>query len=149
MNENDIRAIALFFYFALLDDRKAIEAGAEALNLARDRKKREGHLKNSVCLVDATFRIWEKWAAQGVAQRLMSLHSAWQLPEGFDLGPWREFHKNATSEELVTLIWSQILGLSEEDIAAGLSLPEGTVRYRLGRALNKLGGTSAFRPKLI
>lgn len=149
MNENDIRKIALFFYFALLDDKRAVEAGAEALNLARDRKKREPALKNSVAVVAATARIFEKWSAHPTALRLVPLHSAWETPEGFDLGPWREFQKHATAEELVTLIWSHILGYPEQDIAEGLALPEGTIRYRLGLALRKLGGGVAFGPKTL
>ncbi|MBX2987907.1 MAG: hypothetical protein KF802_08410 [Bdellovibrionaceae bacterium] len=148
MTENDIRSIALFYYFALLDEQKAIEAGAEALNYARDRKKRDPALKNSSAVVMATFHVWEKWAGGLNRNRVVPM-SSWAMPEGFDLRPWKEFQRNATSEELLVVIWSKIVGYSEGDIAVGLGQTEGTISFRLGKALRKLGGLTSFHPKLI
>lgn len=150
MNEAEIRAIALFFYVSLLDDRKAVEAAVEAAAIAREKIKRASPNKSSAIIVSATAKVWE--ATQRKIERSrtnLSADSGWVLPQGLDLGPWREFQKNATSDELLVVIWAKILGFSVSDVSEGLGLSEGTVRYRLGRSLRKLGGMTSLRPKLF
>ena len=141
MDEIDIRALALFFFFALLDDRKAIECSVQSMTICQDRKKRNPDLKNSVAVVYATSKVWERVNLK--FQRGLpnsSMESGWLVPVGIDLGPWREFQKNATNDELVSVIWSKILNYSDQDISEALGLTVGTVRYRLARAFRKLGG---------
>lgn len=141
MNENDISAIALFFFFALLDDQKAIEASSRALALGRIRSERNPHLKKSVVLVSVTKAVWDQYKLRVARGRPnTSVESGWLLPEGVEIGPWREFQKSASEDELLTVIWSKILGIADEDISEGLGITNGTIRYRLGRALRKLGG---------
>jgi hypothetical protein len=140
MSESDIKAIALFFFYALLDDRKALEVAGEALEMARRRLAANTELKNSVAIVAATKQIWEKHSGQFVRGRPnYSLESGWLVPQGLDLGPWKEFQKSAQEDEFLCLIWSKILKISDEDISQGLGISVGTLRYRIGRALRKLG----------
>ena len=141
MDEIDIRALALFFFFALLDDRKAIECSVQAMTICHERKKRNPELKNSIAVVYATAKIWERVHLK--IQRGLpnsSMESGWLVPANIDLGPWREFQKNATNDELLTVIWSKILNYSDQDISEALGLTVGTVRYRLARSFRKLGG---------
>ena len=141
MTENHISSIALFFFFALLDDQKAIEASSRALVLGRARSQRNPQLKTSVILVSVTKAVWDQYKLRVARGRPnTSVESGWLIPEGFDLGPWREFQKSASEDELLTVIWSKILGIADEDISEGLGITSGTIRYRLGRALRKLGG---------
>jgi hypothetical protein len=77
-----------------------------------------------------------------------SVESGWLIPEGIDLGPWREFQKNASEDELLTVIWSKILKFSDLEISEGLGITQGTIRYRLGRALRKLGSMTQGVGKL-
>lgn len=140
MTEADIKAIALFFYFSFLDDQKAIEASSQALALSRARKQKSPHLKNSVIIIAATKMIWDKYRARISRGRPnTSVESGWIVPETLDLGPWREFQKMSSEDELLSVIWSKILKISDEDISEGLGITQGTIRYRLGRALRKLG----------
>ncbi|MBO9665667.1 MAG: hypothetical protein J7501_02500 [Bdellovibrio sp.] len=140
MTEADIQSIALFFYFALLDDKKAIEASTQALALCLEKKKRNPEIKHSVALVSATKVVWDRFKARVMRGRPnTSVESGWLIPEGVDLGPWREFQKTASEDELLTVIWSKILKVEDDDISAGLGITQGTIRYRLGRALRKLG----------
>ena len=140
MTENDVKSIALFFYFALLDDQKAIEAASQALALGRARKQRNPELKSSVALVAATKTVWDKFKARVARGRPnTTIESGWLIPDGVDLGPWREFQKSASEDELLTVIWSKILKIEDDDISEGLGITQGTIRYRLGRALRKLG----------
>jgi hypothetical protein len=140
MNENDIRALALFFFFAMLDDRKAIDCSIEAMSICQDRKRKNPELKSSVTVIFSSLRVWNKANLKG--QRGLpnsSIESGWLIPGDIDLGPWREFQKNATNDELLTLIWSKILNYSDQDISEALGISTGTVRYRLARACRKLG----------
>lgn len=150
MTESDVQAITLFFYFSLLDDKKAIEASSKALALCRARKTKNPHLKNSVVIVAATKSIWDKYKSRVSRGRPnTSVESGWLIPEGLDLGPWREFQKSASEDELLTVIWSKVLKIADDDISEGLGITQGTIRYRLGRALRKLGsmnqGVGKFR----
>ncbi|MNJ93467.1 hypothetical protein D3C87_111490 [compost metagenome] len=140
MTEVDVKSIALFFYFAFLDDKKAIEASAHALAFSREKRKKNPELKNSVILVSATKVVWDKYKARVNRGRPnTSVESGWLVPESIDLGPWREFQKTASEDELLTVIWSKILKIDDLDISEGLGITQGTIRYRLGRALRKLG----------
>lgn len=140
MSEIDVKSIALFFFFALLDERRAIDAAAEAYENCRHRLSKNPQLKSSVALVAATKQIWEKNSGRFVRGRPnYSSESGWLLPGNIDMGPWKEFQKSAQEDEFLCIIWSQILKLSDEDISMGLGISPGTLRYRTGRALRKLG----------
>ncbi|WP_347358022.1 hypothetical protein [Bdellovibrio sp.] len=140
MTEADVQSIALFFYFSLLDDQKAVEASSQALVLCRGRKNRNPELKNSVAIVAATKTIWDKYKVRVSRGRPnTTVESGWLIPDSLDLGPWREFQKTASEDELLTVIWSKILKIHDDDISAGLGITAGTIRYRLGRALRKMG----------
>lgn len=140
MSEIDVKSIALFFFFALLDERRAIDAAAEAYENCRRRLVKDPQLKSSVALVAATKHIWEKNSGRFVRGRPnYSSESGWLLPNNIDMGPWKEFQKSSQEDEFLCIIWSQILKLSDEDISLGLGISTGTLRYRTGRALRKLG----------
>ncbi len=143
MTETDVKSIALFFYFAFLDDDKAIEASSQALALCRARKQKNSKIKNSVLIVVATKTIWQKFKPRISRGRPnTTIESGWLLPQGVDLGPWREFQKTASEDELLAVIWSKILQINDDDVSEGLGITQGTIRYRLGKALRKLGGMS-------
>lgn len=148
MTEADIQSITLFFYFSLLDDQKAIEASSRAVVLSRAQKAKYPQRSNSVLVVSATKTVWDKYKDKISRGRPnISNEFGWQIPYGTDLGPWREFQKTASDDELLVVIWSKILKISENDISESLGLTAGTVRYRLARALRKLG--SMTRDRLI
>jgi len=149
MSEIDVKSIALFFFYALLDERRAIDAAAEAYENCRNRLAKNHQLKSSVALVASTKYVWQKNSERFVRGRPnYSSESGWLLPESIEMGPWKEFQKSAQEDEFLCLIWSQILQLSDEDISLGLGISPGTLRYRTGRALRKLGSmTNAVTTK--
>ncbi len=151
MSESDVKSVALFFYFAFLDDKKAIEASTQALAICRDKKSSNPNINSDVAIVAATHAIWNKYKLRIVRGRPnSSVESGWLVPSSVDLGPWREFQKNATQDELLAVIWSKILNISEENISVGLGITQGTIRYRLGRALRKLGSmTQVVKQKYV
>lgn len=140
MSENDVKAIALFFFFAFLDEGKAIEATTEAVENCRHRISKKANTKTSVALVAASKQVWDKNKKRVIRGRSnYHAESGWLLEKGIDMGSWKEFQKSVQEEELLSLIWSQILRISDEDISLGLGISVGTLRYRVGRALRKLG----------
>lgn len=148
MTEADIQSITLFFYFSLLDDKKAIEASSRAVVLGRAEKAKHPQQNNSVIIVTATKTVWDKYKEKISRGRPnISNEFGWQIPSGMDLGPWREFQKNASDDELLVVIWSKILKINDNDISESLGITAGTVRYRLARALRRLG--SMTRDRLI
>ena len=140
MTESSVRSLALFFYFAFLDDQKAQDAASEALVLSHTIRSRNSQLSPDAVLVAATHRVWSKYKTKvqrGISNT--SAESGWILPEGVNIGPWLEFQKTVSEEELLSVIWTKILGISEKDISLGIGITAGTVRYRLARSLRKLG----------
>lgn len=140
MGESEVKSIALFFFFAFLDDRRALEASTHAISICTAKKKKKPQFNSPVLIVMATFSVWTKHHLKlNRGNPNISTEAGWMVPADLDLGPWREFQKLATQDELLAVIWSKVLEISEKDIAQGLGISEGTVRYRLGRALRKLG----------
>jgi len=136
----DSKSIALFFFFALMDEQRAIEATSKAIQNYRGRMAKHPEKKSAVTLVAATADVWRIEGSRVVRGRQnFAFGAGWSLPEGLDLGPWKEFQKTAQEDEFLALIWSQILKISDEDLATGLGISIGTLRYRLGKALRKLG----------
>ena len=140
MGESEVKSIALFFFFAFLDDRRAIEAAAQTVSAFKLKKKKNPESASAALIVMSTFAIWSKQHLKlNRGNPNFTNEAGWIIPSDLDLGPWREFQKLATRDELLSVIWAKVLGFSETDIAWGLEISEGTVRYRLGRALPKLG----------
>ena len=143
MNDSDVRAISLFFYFVFLDDRKAQEAAGIATDLFQKKSKRLGNAPTGSLIVSCTNQVWNKLRVKIVRGRpSLSSEAGWHPPQGLNLAPWREFQKSAPEEELVTLTWSRILRIPDSEIAKGLGISTGTVRYRVGKALHHLGALS-------
>jgi hypothetical protein len=144
MGEAEAKSIALFFYFAFLDDRRALEASTQAITIFSDKKKRSPkfniQVNSQVLIVMSTFAVWKKHHLKlNRGHPNISADVGWVIPADLDLGPWREFQKLATQDEFLIVIWSKVLEIPSKDIAEGLGISEGTVRYRLGHALRKLG----------
>lgn len=138
MSDSSIRAIVLFFFYATLDERRSVLASSEAIEWVNQKIKKNPELNHNVLIVAATSKFWKKHKKHIQRGRPQGIDSGWKLPNEVDLSPWKEFQKKAEEDELLALIWCQILKLSEEDISIGLNSTEGTVRFRVGRAVRKL-----------
>ena len=62
------------------------------------------------------------------------------LPKGFDMQGWQNFITNSDIQEVEAVLLSRILHLPDEEVAQGLGVTVGTIRYRVGRGLRALGG---------
>jgi hypothetical protein len=150
MSEKDIRNLALFFFFALLDNRRAVDLTTQALVYCRQRKEKNPLISNNVLIVSATKKYWEKSQKahlRGLPH--LTADGGWVVPEKVEFGPWREFQKNSTLDELLIVIWVKILNISFSEVSEALGVTEGTLQYRMARALRKLGAmTNLFSKKI-
>jgi hypothetical protein len=144
------RHVALFFYFALQDEKLATQATVKALQKIRKRAEATEQeakglrtitdLGQEAILVGVTQKIWNHFKSSiRNTQSAVTHEGGWLVPNGVQLGPWREFRKESAEDEFLILLWSKVLKLSDQGIAKGLNVSTGTVRYRVGSALRVLG----------
>lgn len=149
MGDSEVRAFALFFFFACLDEYRAKDAASKAADEYERLLRRDSSLDPAVGVVLASSKIWGQYRSRISRGRpQFSSDSGWLLPDQVDLGHWKEFQKSAPEDELLAVIWVHLLGYSEARVSQALGLTEGTLRYRVGRGLRKLGSflSSTGRP---
>lgn len=139
-----IEKLALFYYFCFLDEAKAQGYTAQTLKKINQNKIRktanEGTASSpAIELVRITQAMMKKNKGKFKPTSLAFSSDYIQLPQNSNWGPWFEFRKKANDEDLSAVLYAKILGLPEEDIAVGLGLPIGTVRYRISQGLRILG----------
>lgn len=138
--EAHIQEIIKFFYFVTLDNKKSLALATEASRIFQLKRNKEKGTPVNQHIVECCYVVWKK----RLKNRDVSLapHSIWKdifESESIDLSAWKEFISKSDSEEVITIIWSNILGISEKDISRGITTTSGTIRYRLAKAAKKLG----------
>jgi hypothetical protein len=139
--------VALLFYLALLDESIASRLTTRCVSDIRSLFFRQ--LKSSPQLAESDLleQIIVKSSAKLLQGRKKSRQedadarakaAKWQIPKQVDLGPWRQFQKEGDWNEITAVIWNQILEFKTENIALGLEVTTGTVRYRAGHGLRQL-----------
>jgi DNA-directed RNA polymerase specialized sigma24 family protein len=138
VTESFSRDCLLFFFFVYLDDRFAVEASIRAL---KNRPKLAKDNSFPVQFVRSTSRaLFELKSQQSRAFPKIHFEKDWDIPSNISLEAWRKFHSTASSEEIVAMVYRLILGISAEDVAAGLDLSISTLQFRLTSGFHKLNG---------
>lgn len=143
--EAQIKSVALFYFFSVLDDRLARQATVATARKIQQRtlKYNLNTSKIRVNIVSYTNQYWEKLKRQKKqGHSSISYEAGWLLSESIDIGIWKQFAKESEEDEFLAVIWSQILKFSDGEISEGLGVTEGTVRHRVGRGLKLLGSFS-------
>jgi hypothetical protein len=133
-------AVARYFFFSSLDENLSYSASLKVLAEL-----------NSHNYLDAEHRPYWIRALHRWKGKLKHVKArAWPgasreargfaLPAGLDIAVWASFLAAADAGESEAVLLSRVLGFSDEEIAFGLDVTEGTVRYRVGRGLRHLGG---------
>lgn len=142
MTETQIKSVALFFYFTLLDEDLAEKAGHETIEICRKKFKKD-NLSEGEQLAILIYQMHLKYghlrSTHVLNRASLSKRTHYLTPAGISFGAWRQFHKEASPEDLVSVVLSQILGFEDGAIAIGLGVTVGSVRYRVGRGLRQLG----------
>jgi hypothetical protein len=133
MDETIIRSTALFFYLNLFDPKLAFAASQRTLSAWRDR----GTNRRSDVIPIA-----QKTLKHLSSLKFFGLENApgeFELPKNLHLDAWRELKKRVDWAEYDAILWSQVLGFTDEELAEGFGVSPGTIRHRVGRALRELG----------
>lgn len=143
MESSVIDTVAKYFYFCCLDERLSFAASLKVLADLRAHEKMDAEHRTD------WIRALTKWR-----RKLKYLHpkafstrpnaKGYDLPAEFDVGAWITFLSSCEPTEVEAVLLSRILGFKDQEIAAGLDVTEGTVRYRVGRGLRHLGGFVEF-----
>jgi DNA-directed RNA polymerase specialized sigma24 family protein len=66
--------------------------------------------------------------------------SDWKSPDTEALGSWKDYLRRSDPKSAEALVLHYILNYSVDDISKALSVPEGTIYFRLGRGLEAFAG---------
>lgn len=133
MDEKIIRSTALFFYLNLFDPKLAFAASQRTLSTWRDHGA-----QNRADLIPFA----QKTLKQLSALKFFGLENVageFEIPRSVNIEAWKELKKRVDWAEYDAILWSQVLGFSDEEIADGFGVSPGTIRHRVGRALRELG----------
>ena len=131
-----IEKLALFFYFCFMDEGRAQAATEKAIKAMREYSSKESWNSR---LVRASKKIIYKQKDFGTVSHIGFVQGQIEFPEGSNWGPWFEFRKQSEVDSFTSVIWVKILGIDAAEVAQGLDVTEGTVRFRLSHALRSMG----------
>lgn len=136
---NEANDISRFFYFSLLDEKTVKKASVRVLRRVLRTKGTE-RSKGSTA---ADIIFWTNWYLKKLKSKAESANTfasdIWKIPNHINFGAWQEFKKRSNPEEYFIIIWSRLLGYSDNDIADGLGITLGSVSHRMGRGMRSLG----------
>lgn len=132
-----LQSVSLYFFLTVPDEKRAHAASL----LAVDKINRIKSPDKKPAIIEILHGL------RGRARRMRPHHwpfkkneESWVLPENkVDIQIWRNFAQKADGNEIEAVLFSRVLGFRDDEIAAGLGVSEGTVRYRVGRGLRVLG----------
>lgn len=149
ITDEQARWIALFFLFALMEERVALQAahktvaqlkaqGASARADASSDEPKKGLGRPEI--IRAMTKVLEPYRRLASrAKPAVFPDAVWRLPAQFDIDPWTKFQKSAAANEVVAVILSKLLPFTDHEIAEGLGVSLGTARYRVGKGIRQLG----------
>jgi hypothetical protein len=140
MTEEHLRKILTFFFFATLDDQKAKALSKKCWNWCLSKKKSQPKISSDEILVLGLSHFWnilKNDTRHGVMNHTQD--SGWILKPDFRIELWVSYQKNASDEEIFSILLYKVLQLSPELISKCLGLSKGTINYRTSKGVKKLG----------
>lgn len=144
ITDEQLRWIALFFLFTLLEEKSAVAASETTAALIKAQPPRGPLVEESARRV-ALIRILKKTFDQSrkslPRNRVVPNADSdlWQWPVGLDSQSWIRFQKSSDDGEVIAVVLSRILRFADYEIAEGLNVSIGTARYRIGKGMRALG----------
>lgn len=141
MNEKDIKKIFLFFYYNFLSVDKAVEFSQKITlktqlrtfkSLSFDDKQNAIHLIKKC--IQTLHSAKERMTLHTPLIKDLRIHHF----SSFHNDVWRDFIRTTPEDEYLALIWLHVIKLDLSTVAMALNISEGTLRYRVSRALKKL-----------
>ena len=141
MSEQDINSIALFFFLALLDEKKCVKLSQKVIKELKKSWKNDSSIDKEQSLISECQVVLEK-ALDGksnVIGAVVSNGEDWGLPKNVGLEAWKKFLQTEEISNVIPLIWGEVLGKSDENISKALNLSRGTIQTRIAKGLAHLG----------
>ncbi len=146
MKRDQARSIGLFFLLGFMEERVALLAATRAIAQLKaefseiSRKDREQSLVPVDALIRACHDAWKIHRKQIVRNQLNAPpETVWNIPSSIDLTTWARYQRDAPDEDVMTLLFSLVLGISDDELSEGFQTSVGTIRYRLGKGVRQLG----------
>lgn len=146
MKREQARQIGLFFLLGLKEERIALSAAGRAIAQLKaefseiSRKDREQQTVAASAIIRVCRQSWKVHRKQIPRNRIGAApEEAWVVPDNVDLTVWMRYQKDAPDEDIMTVLFSLVLGISDDDLAEGFQTSVGTIRYRLGKGVRQLG----------
>lgn len=146
MKREQARAIGLFFLLGLMEERVALSAAGRAIAQLKaefpdiSRKDREQEAVPIEALIKVCRESWKSHRKQIPRnQPTTAPETSWVIPAGLEISTWARYQKDAPDEDIMTLLFSLVLEIGDEDLAEGFQTSVGTIRYRLGKGVRQLG----------
>jgi hypothetical protein len=133
-----VRPLSLFFFFSLMNETKSIHFTIKTIEKL---KKLKPGTNLTVMMIKIATDFFSKNENTEV-YITKNVGEFWILPKDLELGPWKEFHKKISKNELVSLLWGLVIKMPESDILTALNISQGTHRFRVSSALKKLGSNT-------
>lgn len=138
--EDAFNKIVLFFYLLTLNDKKTLNYSLKASEKYLMYKDSDGKLFDpEIGLIKVCHEGLKNYSFS--SQEAVSINNSLylDLPDQLDFVPWREFHRQSSLEERMSLVLLRVLNLPIHKVALGTQTLEGSLRYRLNKALSLLG----------
>lgn len=140
MTEEHLRKILIFFFFATLDDQKAKVLAKKCWNWCISKKTLQSKLSNDEVLILGLAQSWEdlkNHPRNGITK--ITQDSGWIQKPDFKIEPWVAYQKNASEEEIFSVLLYKVLELNPDVVSKCLGLSKGTINYRVSKGVKKLG----------
>lgn len=147
----------MFFLLGLMEERIALAAAQKTVAQLKASfpetaiKGRQSATVPTVDLVRACRASWKAYSQQAYDAisnpSAASPAASWVVPADIDIAVWSRFQKEAPEDEVAAILFSLVLGVSDDDLAQGFETSVGTIRYRLGKGIRQLGLASRGQGK--
>jgi hypothetical protein len=140
MKRDQVREIGLFFLMGFMDEKVALAAASRCVAKVKASQDSASTQLEAVEMIKICRDAWKTFRKQIPRnQPLTTPADSWVVPEDLDISIWARYQKDAADEDVMALLFSLVLGVSDQDLAEGFQTSVGTVRYRLGKGVRQLG----------
>lgn len=140
MNRDQVREVGLFFLLGFMDEKVALAAASRCVARIKVSHESSSSSFPTVELIRICRESWKTFRKQIPRNQPLSTPSdSWILPSDLDISIWTRYQKDAADEDVMALLFSLVLGVSDQDLADGFQTSVGTIRYRLGKGVRQLG----------
>ena len=137
MSQQFTKDILKFFFYAFLDEELALKTALSAQG--EFTRKIESQVDPRHLVIQITDKLSKKFRPHGLFQPRLTFQNGWESSETIDISVWMAFCNHSAPDEYHSIIWIYFLGYSIFDVAAALSVPVGTIKFRLSQNLRELG----------